>query len=194
MALPPILITGASGFLGGRLLERIKPGEFTDVTCTSRSLTPELCARAKRLDANCIISDYPRRALPDDSLNSVDTLIHLAATTGKAPSEQYFQTNFDYTRTLLEQAARCGVRNVLFISSIAAKYKNVNHYPYMRVRSNLLRNSFPHANFDSRSSARHSLRDAEARRGQGLSSLRACRSRRYSAMARCSFSQSTLTI
>src|SRR5437764_7259791 len=114
MALPPILITGASGFVGGRLLQRLRPEEFDRVCCVGRTISPAMRLLADWPQVTCLGADLPDRPLPDDALSSVETVVHLAAATGKARPAAYFATNVAGTRALLEQCARRGVRNVLF--------------------------------------------------------------------------------
>ena len=57
-------------------------------------------------------------------------VIHLAAATGKAPAEQYFSVNRDGTRHLLMRCRERQVKNFLYVSSIAANYRDKSHYYY----------------------------------------------------------------
>jgi NADH dehydrogenase len=65
-------------------------------------------------------------------LDRVDVVLHLAAATGKTSSADHFAVNAEGTRLLLEQCRRHGVRRFLYVSSIAAKFQDVRHYPYAR--------------------------------------------------------------
>jgi uncharacterized protein YbjT (DUF2867 family) len=65
-------------------------------------------------------------------LKTVDTVIHLAAQTGKARPREYFRTNAEGTRTLLGACERAGVNHFLFVSSIAAKFKKIRGYHYAK--------------------------------------------------------------
>jgi NADH dehydrogenase len=56
--------------------------------------------------------------------------VHLAAATGRAPRAESFAVNADATRTLVERSKRHGVRDFLFVSTIAVKYPNASRYPY----------------------------------------------------------------
>src|SRR5205085_2022961 len=97
---PALLITGASGFVGGRLLDRLRPERFAHVYCLGR--TPSLAMRrlAQRPGVTCLQAELPDRAVPDDIRPPVGTVIHLAATTGKARPAEYFATNAAGTRAL----------------------------------------------------------------------------------------------
>jgi NADH dehydrogenase len=63
-------------------------------------------------------------------LGSSDLLIHLAATTGKAPRGEYFNVNSSGTRYLLAQCKERDVKNFLYVSSIAVKFKDKSNYYY----------------------------------------------------------------
>ena len=60
-----IFITGASGFIGKRLLNAIN--------CDFRVLS-----RVKHTNYNTIVCDLQSEVIPDQALNNVSTVIHLA--------------------------------------------------------------------------------------------------------------------
>lgn len=125
-----ILITGASGVLGDRLLRRIQPDEFARVHCLGRTVSSTLQSLSKRLPLTCFTADLTRPPLPEVAFHGVDTVIHLAATTGRARPAAYFAVNRFGTLTLLEQCARFGVRNFLFVSTVAVRFTDVSRYYY----------------------------------------------------------------
>jgi NADH dehydrogenase len=124
-----LFITGASGFIGRHLLERLDPEEYDSIYCLTRSeSTARKLADQKRfhwLVGSIFDSDVYGRCL-----NASETVIHLAAITGKARLEEYFRVNAVGTRYLVEQCKRRGVNNFLFVSTIAVKYRNKSDYPY----------------------------------------------------------------
>jgi len=124
-----LFITGARGFIGRHLLERLDPEEYDSIYCLTRSeSTARKLADQKRfhwLVGSIFDSDVYGRCL-----DSSDTVIHLAATTGKARPEEYFRVNAVGTRYLVEQCKRRDVKNFLFVSTIAVKYRNKSDYPY----------------------------------------------------------------
>ncbi|MBN2346079.1 MAG: NAD-dependent epimerase/dehydratase family protein [Candidatus Aminicenantes bacterium] len=128
-----LFITGGSGFVGRRLLAAIDPGRFGELRWLSRDpagrapRTAPVPARAVRGDIN-VPESY--RALLDPGV----TVLHLAAATGKAGPALQRRVNVDGTRTLLQECARAGVRRVLHVSSIAAKFPEKKHYPYARAK------------------------------------------------------------
>jgi NADH dehydrogenase len=68
-------------------------------------------------------------------LSAVDTVVHFAAATGKRPAREYYATNANGTRALLEQCVRAGVRRFLFASTIAVKYPDITGYDYAQSKS-----------------------------------------------------------
>jgi nucleoside-diphosphate-sugar epimerase len=112
---PTILVTGASGFLGGRLAE-VLASQGTAVRAATR-----LVSRARALPGvqwiKCDLGreDDLRRALTD-----VDTVFHCAALCG-APGTlaDYEQANVHGTVRLLKLAAAAGVRNFIYVSSMS---------------------------------------------------------------------------
>lgn len=123
-----LFITGASGFIGQHLLRKLDFARFDCVYCLSRNRTPFSpeprlqVVRGSLLDPTTYAS----------SLAKSDTVVHLAATTGKATVEQHMAVNAHGTEVLIEQCEREGVGNFLFVSTIAVKYQDNANYPYAR--------------------------------------------------------------
>ena len=63
-------------------------------------------------------------------LKQVDTVIHLAAVTGKTSREEYSKVIGQGTRKLLSGCQEAGVRNILYISTIAVNFQNKKRYFY----------------------------------------------------------------
>ncbi len=57
-------------------------------------------------------------------------MLHLAALTGKARQEEYFKVNSKGTEILLEQCVRSTTKHFIFVSSIAAGFKDIKGYHY----------------------------------------------------------------
>ena len=109
-------MTGASGFLGSRLLDRI--GDRSGrIVCLGRRKIP-----ARGPNVEFVGGNLPDREACRKALKGCDTVLHLAAATGKHRREEYFQVNRDGTAALLEQARQAGVTRFLYVSTIAAKF------------------------------------------------------------------------
>lgn len=125
-----LFLTGADGFIGRALLARLRAAGGFDI----RRLTRRPGADGEAGGA-VVHGDLERSETYAAALDGVDTIVHLAAVTGKAPPARYRQINVDAVGTLIEAGERAGVRNILFMSSIAAKYPNKRYYPYARSKA-----------------------------------------------------------
>ncbi len=123
-----VLITGAAGFIGSHLSERLlERGEavvgldlfddFYDPALKERNLRRAREHERFRLVRGDIRDRELLAGLPDD----VDAVVHLAARAGVRPSiqqpELYASVNLDGTLALLEWARERGVRTFVFASS-----------------------------------------------------------------------------
>jgi NADH dehydrogenase len=83
-----------------------------------------------------------------DALGGADTVVHLAAVTGKARRPDYFKVNVGGTRTLLEQCRRHGSPRFVHVSSIAAGFENAPAYHYAaskrQAEESVRESSLPH--------------------------------------------------
>jgi dihydroflavonol-4-reductase len=104
-----ILVTGATGFIGGHLLEALSAaGER--VRCLVRRKTD--------LPAEPAFGDLARNEGLADALRGVRAVIHLAGVTKALRPEEYYTGNVAATRHLLQAA--CGVERFVHVSSLAA--------------------------------------------------------------------------
>ena len=125
-----LFITGGSGFVGSRLLQRIDLQRYSRVVCLVRD--PEVFASTvkNRNGIQLVAGDIGTPNGYHDTLRSCDTVVHLAAVTGKARPAVYFRVNSDGTRALVEAAKSEGVQNFLHLSTIAVKYSDQRRYFY----------------------------------------------------------------
>ncbi|MBT2342233.1 MULTISPECIES: UDP-glucose 4-epimerase family protein [Pseudomonas] len=114
-----ILMTGASGFVGGALLQRLQAEPGKSVTAVVRGdrhlLTP---ANTVRVEA------FSPQTQWQPHLRNVDTVIHCAARvhvmndTEADPLAAFRRVNVEGTLNFARQAAEAGVHRFIFISSI----------------------------------------------------------------------------
>ena len=125
-----LFVTGASGYVGRSLLQRIDARRFGRVVCLVRR--PEMLASLVQEGDGIefVAGDLlePGRYL--DKLSECDAVVHLAAVTGKAKPAMYFRGNAEGTRTLVEAYQSAGVRNFLHVSTIAVKFADQTRYHY----------------------------------------------------------------
>jgi NADH dehydrogenase len=121
-----LFLTGVDGYLGGHLLSRLDASRYQRVhALTRRERRPHLAPNIAFIQGDLL--DPNGYSAP---LAECDTVLHMAAATGKARPQDYFRVNRDGTKALLEAACRAGVRRFLFISSIAAAFQDVARYYY----------------------------------------------------------------
>ena len=108
-------VTGATGFIGQRLLVGLEAnGE--GVRILSRNPHP---------DYETVVCDLQFEAIPEDGLDGVDTVFHLAGFTHDLRDDSklehlYRALNVDATVRLIELAVRSGVKQFVFVSSVKA--------------------------------------------------------------------------
>lgn len=113
-----VLVTGATGFVGQTLCERLAlSGHIVRAALRSDRPVP-LCVSEK-----VVVGDIGASTDWSRALRGVDAVLHVAARAHilndpQANSDAYFETNARGTRGLAAQAARAGVRRLVFLSSI----------------------------------------------------------------------------
>lgn len=114
-----ILLTGASGTVGGALLPLLLQGG-QDVRALVRN--PRGLGRY-RVDVQIALGDLARlgdRHLQRQALRGVDTVIHLAAAIRDEPHARVEELNGLATARLLRAAERAGVERFVFFSALGA--------------------------------------------------------------------------
>ena len=113
-----VLITGASGFVGSKLLERLE-SDGVPLRCIFRSLNSgKSCANGISIGNLSEETDWT------SAIRNVEQVIHLAARVhvmndkSLNPLEEFRRINCDSTANLARQAAAAGVRRFIFLSSI----------------------------------------------------------------------------
>jgi nucleoside-diphosphate-sugar epimerase len=133
-----ILLTGASGFLGRRLLERMAERAGRIVSFGNRK--PAVAGNSiEFVPGDLLDSGRCRQAV-----TGCETIVHLAAATGKHRRAEYFRVNRDGTQVLLQQAHEAGVKRFLYISTIAVNFADKFRYHYAESKQQaeaLVRNS-----------------------------------------------------
>jgi nucleoside-diphosphate-sugar epimerase len=112
---PRILVTGASGFLGGRLVEVL-----SEKGTLARGAT-RLVSRARRLPGiEWVQCDLAEEEGLRGALSGIDTVFHCAALCGAPGSlEEFEDANVRGTLRLVRLAADAGVKNFVYVSSMS---------------------------------------------------------------------------
>ena len=134
------LVTGAAGFIGSHLCERLLAGGWAIVGVDSFDdfYDPEM----KRRNIDGCVKDTGFRLVEADirdadamvkAAGDIDIIVHLAARAGVRPSiEQpllYADVNINGTMVLLETARGCGIKKFIFASS-SSVYGNNKKVPF----------------------------------------------------------------
>jgi len=110
------LITGATGFIGNRLLREL---------CLQNRPARVLLRRDTGL-ANAIIADLTDTRALNRTCSSIETVFHCAgyahafSSFSNADEDQHWQVNSEGTRNLVEAAGKAGVHRFVFLSSVKA--------------------------------------------------------------------------
>ncbi|TML88870.1 MAG: NAD-dependent epimerase/dehydratase family protein [Actinobacteria bacterium] len=109
-------VTGATGFLGGRLLRRLRD-RGDEVVALVRDPS-----RAARLDADLVKGDLSDRARLAGQIRGADAVFHLAAVykVGIPQSERaaMFEANVGGTARVLDAAVDAGVLRIVYVSTV----------------------------------------------------------------------------
>ena len=125
-----LFITGSSGFIGSHLIKQINPEGYKNIYCLSRQEVDGSLSGSLPENIRFIKGDILKPESYERYLSGSDIVIHLAALTGKAPREEYFRINSEGTRVLIERCRSNDIKRFIFISSIAADFRNIEGYHY----------------------------------------------------------------
>lgn len=121
MSAPTLLVTGATGFVGRALLAQLTAGPV-QVRAAVRSADTVLPAGVEAT----VVGDISDAADWSRAVDGVDTVFHLAARVhvlsdrDSNPAAAFRRANVNATLRLAREAARSGVRRLVFVSSIKA--------------------------------------------------------------------------
>jgi len=136
----PLVLTGASGFIGRRILQRLareaaafpQPRSVTLLVRDATSLgSLDTLPEHWRVVPWDLASGEP---LPAGAVPAGSVIIHLAAATGRSAAATMRAVNLGGTERIVAAAAVAGARHLVFVSSIAAGFANRRWYPYAEAK------------------------------------------------------------
>ena len=127
-----VFLTGATGFVGRHLLERLGASPGRKLVCLARR-PPESGPQPKSGTViEWVQGDLTVPGPWTEALRGASSAVHLAALTGKAPAAEHERVNVEGTRDFVQACRAAGVRRLLFVSTIATSYPEKRRYPYAR--------------------------------------------------------------
>lgn len=114
------LVTGATGFTGGRLAERLAADGHTVVAFVRATSDT---SRLERLGVECRVVDIRNAAEVRDSFEGIGRVFHVAAAyrSEHADHEEFRAVNVEATRHLLDAAADTGVARFVHCSTVGVQ-------------------------------------------------------------------------
>lgn len=125
-------VTGAGGFIGKTLVERLTMTPGQHIKILTRTKTVQRLANRQIEE---VVGDLLKPETYQAALEGCDTVVHLAAATGRVAAGECERVNVEGTRKLLQACKAAGVRRFLHVSTIAAGYSNQRYYPYAQTKT-----------------------------------------------------------
>ena len=110
-----VLVTGATGFVGGAVAQRLR-----SENCIVRTLVRRNSDTAELTAAGCELcfGDITEAASVQEAMAGADAAVHCAALASDwDPPERFVQVNIEGSRHIFEAALQCGVKRIVHIST-----------------------------------------------------------------------------
>ncbi|MCB0421693.1 MAG: SDR family oxidoreductase [Bdellovibrionales bacterium] len=130
-----VLITGAGGFVGQRLIPYLLTKEYSVIAAIRNANSPQASTTSEKINT-VVFPDISESTDWQPTLQGVDCIVHLMARvhvmneTEKDPLRAFRKHNVESTMNLLKQAEACGVKRFLYVSSIKVNGEATNERPY----------------------------------------------------------------
>jgi nucleoside-diphosphate-sugar epimerase len=112
------LVTGASGFIGGRLAERLATEEEVNVRAMVRNAKG--AERLRRLKVEIVQADLLDLPSLREAIDGCDLVFHCAALVRETGiRDEFFRTNVKGTENILKVSSDTGVKKFIHFSSVA---------------------------------------------------------------------------
>ncbi len=120
-----IFITGASGFVGGHLIDALLKNGYK-LRCLARSEKTEKALREKGIDV--FSGDITAPETIKGALDGVYFVIHLVGIIEEKGSATFQKVHVDGTRNLIAEAKRAGVKHFFYQSALGADKSSWSSY------------------------------------------------------------------
>lgn len=125
LTVPPLAITGATGFIGRSLLAQLG-SEAPGIAALARNSGGRTLAKAANL--TWVPGDLDDPAALDALVRGAEVVIHLAGATKATSPAMFRRINATATAALVSAAARAGVRHFILLSSLAVMRPEISDY------------------------------------------------------------------
>ncbi|MCX5692520.1 MAG: NAD-dependent epimerase/dehydratase family protein [Candidatus Omnitrophica bacterium] len=131
-----ILVTGATGFIGNRLVRRLCESGYS-VRAMVIDDDP-LLSKLHGVNCEMVKGDITAPGTLRPCLEGVKTVFHLAAVLVSGNKELFHKVNYQGTENLVNAAVEAGVEHFVYISAAAAAYIKRTTYGESKLRSEAL--------------------------------------------------------
>ena len=131
-----LFITGATGFVGRRLVDALVRARVTDVRLLVRNVSKVAATLALPTSWQCVAGSLDAPMAWRESLRGMHTVVHLASSSGKVSRSVHERAIVRGTEQLLAAARDAGVKRFLHVSSVAAGFVDRRHYHYAEAKRN----------------------------------------------------------
>ena len=127
-----VLVTGATGFVGAAVVPWLSQSGFEVVAAVRRTPEPSFGDDVRV----SFVGDVGPNTNWEAPLAGIDAIVHLAARAHvmdekeKGATSAYHRTNTEATHQLATQAAVCGVKRLVFVSTIKVNGDRTTHSPF----------------------------------------------------------------
>ncbi len=125
-----ILVTGATGFVGQHLMERLRGRGEALRPLVRDARDARDAERLRSLDVEPVVGDVVDPAALARAMAGVDTVVHLAAITVEKGAATFDRVNARGTYNVVDAARHAGVARFLYLSASGAR--DDPRYPYLR--------------------------------------------------------------
>jgi nucleoside-diphosphate-sugar epimerase len=127
-----LFVTGATGFIGRRVLAALRSTPSVEVCCLTRRASSLTSLPVWNGNWRAVTGDLTDPTTYAAEITPGATVVHLAGAVGKRRASAFARDNVAATRTLAATARDRGAAHFVHISSIAAVYPDVAAYTYAR--------------------------------------------------------------
>jgi nucleoside-diphosphate-sugar epimerase len=124
LATAPVAVTGASGFIGRALVRHLHAQGRTVTALARHACEAPAGVREVRADS------YDDPAALEDAFRGAGCVLHLAALAHRAGSAAEFEASVRAAQSVVAAAQRCGVRRLVFLSSIGVNGHRTEARPF----------------------------------------------------------------